>query len=111
MCVLFEFVMPEERSRAAAIDIRIFRIAMSIPAGDDRSSGEGRTCMPKYALLLGGADLDKRSGNAALMPKLFERFSSWLGELRASGHYLDSHKLHDQTGARLTVRGGQVVES
>ena len=66
--------------------------------------------MAKYMLLLGGADLDKRSGNAALAPKLFERFSSWLGSLRESGHYIDSFKLHDQTGARLTVRGGQVVE-
>ena len=66
--------------------------------------------MAKYMLLLGGADLDKRSGNAALAPKLFERFSSWLGSLRESGHYIDSYKLHDQTGARLTVRGGQVVE-
>jgi hypothetical protein len=66
--------------------------------------------MAKYMLLLGGADLDKRSGNAALAPQMFERFSNWLGALRASGRYLDSHKLHDQTGARLTVRGGQVVE-
>jgi hypothetical protein len=66
--------------------------------------------MAKYMLLLGGADLDKRSGNAALAPKMFDRFASWLGSLRASGRYLESHKLHDQTGARLTVRGGQVVE-
>ncbi|HMI86324.1 MAG TPA: YciI family protein [Polyangiaceae bacterium] len=66
--------------------------------------------MAKYALLLGGADLDKRSGNAALAPKMFERFSSWLGSLRESGRYIGSHKLLDQTGARLSVRGGQVVE-
>jgi hypothetical protein len=66
--------------------------------------------MAKYLFLLGGADLDKRSGNASLAPKMFERFSSWLGALRASGHYVDSMKLQDQTGARLTVRGGQVVE-
>ena len=66
--------------------------------------------MAKYLLLLGGADLDKRSGNASLAPKMFERFSSWLSSLRESGRYVDSHKLHDQTGARLSVRGGQVVE-
>jgi hypothetical protein len=66
--------------------------------------------MAKYMLILGGADLDKRSGNAALAPQMFERFSSWLSAVRQSGRYLDSHKLHDQTGARLTVRGGQVVE-
>jgi hypothetical protein len=72
--------------------------------------GEGDTIMTKYMLLLGGADLDKRSGNAALGPKMFERYSSWLRSLRESGRYVDSHKLHDQTGVRLTVRGGQVVE-
>jgi hypothetical protein len=66
--------------------------------------------MAKYLLLLGGADLDKRSGNAALAPKMFERFSSWLSSLRERGRYVDSMKLQDQTGARLTVRGGQVVE-
>ncbi|HEX9296405.1 MAG TPA: YciI family protein [Polyangiaceae bacterium] len=66
--------------------------------------------MAKYMLLLGGADLDKRSGNAALAPKMFEQFASWLSSLRERGHYLASHKLHDQTGVRLTVRGGQVVE-
>jgi hypothetical protein len=66
--------------------------------------------MAKYMLLLGGADLDKRSGNGALAPKMFERYASWLRGLRESGRYVDSVKLHDQTGARLTVRGGQVVE-
>src|SRR5215831_13965719 len=66
--------------------------------------------MTRYMLLLGGADLDKRSGNAAVAPKLFAEFNRWLTSLRASGRYVDSHKLKDQTGARLTVRGGQVVE-
>jgi hypothetical protein len=66
--------------------------------------------MAKYMLLLGGADLDKRSGNAALGPQMFERYARWLRSLKESGRYLDSYKLYDQTGARLTVRGGQVVE-
>jgi hypothetical protein len=66
--------------------------------------------MAKYMLLLGGADLDKRSGNAALAPRMFERYATWLNAVRASGRYVDSTKLRDQTGARLTVRGGQVVE-
>jgi hypothetical protein len=66
--------------------------------------------MAKFMLLLGGADLDKRSANAALAPKMFERFASWLSAVRASGHYIDSFKLQDRTGARLTVRAGQVVE-
>ena len=66
--------------------------------------------MAKYVLLLGGADLDKRSGNAALAPEMFRHFARWLGSLRDKGQYVASHKLKDQTGARLTVRGGQVVE-
>lgn len=66
--------------------------------------------MTKYMLLLGGADLDKRSSNAALAPKMFEHFSKWLNSIKESGRFLESHKLNDQTGARLTVRGGQVVE-
>jgi hypothetical protein len=66
--------------------------------------------MAKYMLMLGGADLDKRSGNSAVAPKLFEQFSKWVGSVRESGRYVASHKLKDQTGARLTVRGGQVVE-
>jgi hypothetical protein len=66
--------------------------------------------MAKYMLLLGGADLDKRSGNPALAPQMFQQFSSWLSSLRQAGQYVGSHKLHDQTGVRLTVRGGQVVE-
>jgi len=66
--------------------------------------------MAQYMLLLGGADLDKRSGNPALAPEMFRRFASWLSSLREGGHFVGSHKRHDQTGARLTVRGGQVVE-
>ena len=66
--------------------------------------------MAKYMLMLGGADIDKRTGNTALAPKLYEQFAKWVGSVRESGRYVGSHKLKDQTGARLTVRGGQVVE-
>jgi hypothetical protein len=66
--------------------------------------------MAKYMLLLGGADVDKRSGNAELAPQMFDRFTRWLATLRERGHQPEAHKLQDQTGARLTVRGGQVVE-
>ncbi len=66
--------------------------------------------MAKFALLLGGADLDKRSNDPALAAKMFERFSLWLGSVQKSGRYVTSFKLRDQTGARLSVRGGQVVE-
>jgi hypothetical protein len=83
---------------------------MSIPASLDRSGAKGDPTMAKYLLLLGGADLDKRSANAALSLQMFDRFTRWLGTLRESGHHPEAHKLQDQTGARLTVRGGQVVE-
>lgn len=66
--------------------------------------------MPKYALLLGGADLDKRSSSSAFAPEMFARFASWLETLKAGGHYISSHKLKDQIGTRLTLRGGEVVE-
>jgi hypothetical protein len=66
--------------------------------------------MAKYLLMLGGADLDKRSSNASLAPEMYRRFGSWLNALRASGRFVDSHRLQDRTGARLTVRAGQVVE-
>jgi len=66
--------------------------------------------MAKYMLLLGGADLDKRGSNAALAPKMFQQFANWIGTIRERGQYLQSNKLQDRTGTRLTVRGGQVVE-
>jgi len=66
--------------------------------------------MAKYILILGGADLDKRSGNASLAPKMFEQYLAWMNGLRESGNYVASYKLFDQTGARLSVRGGEVVE-
>jgi hypothetical protein len=83
---------------------------MSIRVVAVRSRAKGEIPMAKYLLLLGGADLDKRNGNAQLAPQLFGQFSSWLAGMRERGQYLQSHKLQDRTGARLTVRGGQVVE-
>ena len=56
--------------------------------------------MAKYMLMLGGADLDKRSSNAALAPKMFQEFATWLGTIKQRGQYLQSHKLQDRTGAR-----------
>ena len=66
--------------------------------------------MAKYMLILGGADVDKRSGNAELTAKMFEQYMSWMRSMKDAGRYVASYKLYDQTGARLTVRGGQVVE-
>jgi hypothetical protein len=61
-------------------------------------------------LIAGGADVDKRSGNPRLAPIMLERYMTWLRGLRESGRLLDSYKLQDQTGRRLTIRGGEVID-
>jgi hypothetical protein len=61
-------------------------------------------------LIAGGADLDKRSGNPKLAPAMLEQYIAWLKGLQDRGSYLSSGKLHDQTGRRLTVRGGEVID-
>ncbi len=66
--------------------------------------------MPRYVLLMGEADVDKRAGNAVLTKELYEQYTSWLSSIRQAGHKVQSHALKDQSGARLSVRGGQVVE-
>ena len=66
--------------------------------------------MAKFMLIAGGADVDKRSGNPALAPLMLEQYMSWIKGLRDNGRFVGSFKLHDQTGRRLTVRGGQVID-
>jgi hypothetical protein len=66
--------------------------------------------MAKFMLIAGGADVDKRSGNPALAPEMLERYMRWLKGLRDSGRYVASFKLHDQTGRRLAIRGGEVID-
>lgn len=66
--------------------------------------------MPEYLLIVGGADLDKRSGNPDFAPRMFERYTAWMQELRRSGQFVDARKLYDQTGRRLTIRGGAVID-
>jgi hypothetical protein len=66
--------------------------------------------MTKYMLILGGADLDKRSGNPGFAPQMLERYSAWLRSLVEQQRLVSSNKLFDHTGARLTVRGGEVVD-
>jgi hypothetical protein len=65
--------------------------------------------MAKYMLILGGADVDKRSGNPSFKP-IMEKYESWVRGLVEGKHLVLSHKLKDQTGTRLTVRGGEVVD-
>ena len=66
--------------------------------------------MQKFLLIVGGADLDKRSGNPDFRPEMLERYTDWIRQLHGSGRLVDSHKLYDQTGRRLTIRGGQVMD-
>jgi hypothetical protein len=66
--------------------------------------------MAKYLLLLGGADLDKRSANTELAGVMLQRYMTWMRSMRESGRYVSSYKLQDHTGKRLTVRGGEVVD-
>ena len=66
--------------------------------------------MPKFLLIVGGADLDKRSGNPAFRPQMLERYTAWMRDLQTRGQIVDSHKLYDQTGRRLTIRGGEVMD-
>ena len=66
--------------------------------------------MTKFMLIAGGADVDKRSGNPQLAPAMLERYMAWIQGLRSSGRYIGSFKLHDQTGRRLTIRGGEVID-
>jgi hypothetical protein len=61
-------------------------------------------------LIVGGADLDKRSGNPQGVPGLLDQYVAWLKSLQERGAYVGSGKLHDQTGRRLTVRGGEVID-
>ena len=66
--------------------------------------------MSKFMLIAGGADVDKRSGNPRLAPLMLERYMTWIQGLRDTGRYVGSFKLQDQTGRRLTIRGGQVID-
>jgi hypothetical protein len=66
--------------------------------------------MPNYMLILGGADLDKRSANPEIAPVMLERYLAWIQELRERGQYVSSHKLEGRTGQRLASRDGTVVD-
>lgn len=66
--------------------------------------------MATYMLIAGGADIDKRNGNSGLAPVMLERYMAWLRGLRENGRLVDSYKLHDQTGRRLTICGGEVID-
>ena len=66
--------------------------------------------MATFMLIAGGADVDKRMGNPKLAPVMLERYMAWIQGLKDGGRYVGSYKLHDQTGRRLTIRGGEVID-
>lgn len=66
--------------------------------------------MTRFMLIAGGADVDKRSGNPTLAPLMLERYMAWIKGLQDNGRFVGSYKLHDQTGRRLTIRGGEVID-
>lgn len=66
--------------------------------------------MSEYLLIVGGADIDKRSGNPEFAPRMVERYMTWIRNLREKGQFVDSRKLYDQTGRRLSFRGGEVLD-
>lgn len=66
--------------------------------------------MPEYLLIVGGADIDKRSSNPEFAPRMVQRYAAWIRSLRENNQLVDSRKLYDQTGRRLTFRGGEVID-
>ena len=41
---------------------------------------------------------------------MLQRYMAWRRSLEESGRLVSGYKLHDQTGARLSMRGGEVVD-
>lgn len=66
--------------------------------------------MPQFMLIAGGADLDKRGGNPEFRATMIEHYMTWVQDIRERGHFVSSQKLSDQTGRRLTIRGGDVID-
>ena len=64
----------------------------------------------RFMLIVGGADLDKRTGNPAFRSVVLERYMTWIRELEREGRLVSRDKLHDQIGRRLTIRGGEVMD-
>lgn len=66
--------------------------------------------MAKFMLILGGADIDKRGGRSNFGPAILERYEAFVKRLTSGNHLVSHAKLKDMVGARLTVRGGEVVD-
>jgi hypothetical protein len=66
--------------------------------------------MQSYLLIIGGADLDKRSGNPGFRPIMVDRYMAWVRSIKERGRFVSSGKLDDHVGRRLTARGGEVMD-
>jgi hypothetical protein len=66
--------------------------------------------MPQFMLIAGGADLDKRGGNPEFRATMLEHYMGWVQGLQKQGRFVSSQKLSDQTGRRLSIRGGDVMD-
>jgi hypothetical protein len=64
--------------------------------------------MAKFMLLLGG--VQRPAGATGDFAAVMERYRSWTQSLVESGHFVATHKLFRDQGARLTVRDGRVVD-
>lgn len=65
--------------------------------------------MPQYMLVLGGVDPSRRSTSLDY-EEVMKRYQAWGDKLRAKRQFVDSHKLKDGAGRRLTFRDGKVVD-
>jgi len=66
--------------------------------------------MPKYLLVVGGADVDKRGTDPEFFSVLLERYFGWVQQMHKKNAFVISHRLNDQVGRRLTIRGGEVID-
>ncbi len=65
--------------------------------------------MPQYMLVLGGVDKNRRS-TSANYEEVMQRYKAWGDKLRANKQFVDTHKLRDGQGRRLTLKDGKVVD-
>jgi hypothetical protein len=66
--------------------------------------------MPKFLLVVGGADVDKRGTDPEFASVLLDRYLQWVRQIHSKNAFVSSHRLNDQVGRRLTIRGGEVID-
>jgi hypothetical protein len=66
--------------------------------------------MAKYMFVVGGLDLDKKSATSPNGKQILQQYFAWMEEVKSNGTFVYTAKLNDRTGARLSMRNGDVVE-